>query len=158
MGECKSELRPRRVVLAFLSVVFVLTLTHLPPDAIPTALPRVFQVGGSDKIEHGLAYALITMFFLFAVNWRMNRRLWVIIMLGIAALGATNEITQPFVNRNCSGWDWMADRVGIAAGCMVALLNYRRCRTAGTPKSHADSIEPKDSVLPVSPKSNLQSE
>jgi hypothetical protein len=55
MGNWKSELRRGRLVLAFLSVAFVLTLTHLPPDAIPEALPRVLQAGGSDKIEHALA-------------------------------------------------------------------------------------------------------
>jgi membrane protease YdiL (CAAX protease family) len=142
MGNWRSEFRRGRIVLAFLSVAFVLTLTHLPPDAIPEVLPRVLQAAGSDKIEHGLAYALITMSFLFAVNWRMNRRLWVIIILGIAAVGAADEITQPFMNRDCSGWDWMADLVGITAGCAVALLKCRCCRTAGAPNSPTDSIEP----------------
>jgi VanZ family protein len=158
MGECKSRFHPWRVVLAFLSVALVLTLTHLPPDAMPTALPRVFQADGSDKVEHGLAYALITLSFLFAVNWRIDRRLWVTIILGIAAVGAADEITQPFVNRDCSGWDWLADLVGIAAGCGVALVNYRRGRTAGRPNRHASPVQSNASVLPVSPKPNLQSE
>jgi VanZ family protein len=133
--------------LVFVSVTFVLTLTHLPPDAIPKALPRVLQVAGSDKIEHGLAYAMITLSFLFAVNWRMHRWLWGIIILGIAAIGAADEITQPLVGRDCSGWDWLADLAGIAAGCANALLICRRCRKAGTPRGPTDSIEP-EALIP----------
>jgi len=131
MGIRQSEFYPGRVVLAFLCVASVLVLTHLPTEVVPKGLPRMLQLGGSDKIVHSLAYALITASFLLAVKCRTDCRLWAIIILGIAAVGVADEVTQPLVNRDCSGWDWVADLIGIAAGCGVALLSCRGSRTAG---------------------------
>lgn len=133
MDNWKSKSRLARIVPAFLSVAFVLALTHLPPDRMPKTLPRVLQMDGADKVEHGISYALITASFLFAGNWRRDRRVMVILILAIAALGAADEMTQPLANRDCSGWDWTADLIGIAAGCGIVLLSYRCCRTAVTP-------------------------
>jgi hypothetical protein len=134
-----------RGLLAFLCVVLVLILTHLPPQAMPESLPWVLQLAGSDKVEHGIAYALITTSCLFAAKWPGRRWALLITAIGVAALGAADELTQPFVTRDCSGWDWMADLAGIAMSCGVVLLRspHRRGLTLrGAVLSVATPISP----------------
>jgi hypothetical protein len=126
-------------------------LTHLPPDSIPKTLPKVLQATGSDKIEHGVAYALIMMSVLSAVN---RRRTWIIVV-AIAVLGMADEITQPFFHRDCSVWDWMADLVGMAAAYAVALLNCCSSRTVGTAKNRDGSVRPIAPTPPIAAKPAL---
>jgi hypothetical protein len=108
----------------------VLGLTHIPQPAIPRAL----QFDRFDKVEHVAAYGMITVFCMLALKVRpedsigeqKRRRRWevrgwlglaVLIVLGLAAIGAVDELTQPYVNRTCSIWDWAGDVVGIVAVC-----------------------------------------
>jgi len=77
------------------------------------------QVAGADKVGHAVAYGLITMSFLLAVRWPVSRRLWGIIILAVASIGAADELTQPFAKPDCSGWDWTADLIGITLACSI---------------------------------------
>jgi VanZ family protein len=137
-------LRRYRVVLPLCCVAFVLVLTHLPPNAIPRSLPGVLMANGMDKVEHCGAYGLITLCVLFAAQWRLDRRVWMIV-LAIAALGIADEVTQPLFGRDCSGWDWTADLAGITSACVVAFLSRRGGRRA------EEAEAGNSSVLPVAP-------
>ena len=111
-----------------MTVACVLTFTHLPPEAMPRSLPGLLEANGADKIEHALAYATIMMSFLFAMRGRLNWRAWIIIILAVAAAGGTDELTQPFANRDCSGWDWMADLIGITLASLVFVLRRNHAK------------------------------
>jgi VanZ family protein len=122
MSDWKSAFHGRRTALAFLILACVFVATHLPPDLMSKVEPRALQVPGGDKVEHACAYTLVTMSFLFAARWQGNHRLLVMVILGIAAIGAADELTQPLTKRDCSGWDWTADLVGISLACVIALV------------------------------------
>ena len=103
-------------------------------------MPEVWSIRGFDKVVHATAYAIITLSFLFAVQWKAGWRRPVIVVLGIVALAALDELTQPFVGRTCCVWDFIADLVGIAIACgvvfgkrIIASRGSVRCEsTAGT--------------------------
>jgi len=113
----------RRLALAAVGTLVVLALTHLPGAMMPSWL------GGYhlDKVQHFAAYGAIA--FLFITSFRRPpgvRAMAVILALG-ALVGAADELTQPFVRRTASPFDWAADVAGIAAVCLV-LLAVRRLR------------------------------
>jgi hypothetical protein len=49
-------------------------------------------------------------------------------IIGLFLLGAMDEITQPYVNRSCDFFDWLADASGIIFVVLVWLgqKKYRR--------------------------------
>lgn len=109
----ESSFHFRRLVLALLCTAVVLGLTHLPGEA----MPDLFSLRGVDKIIHALAYAMIAMSFLLAVDRGAGWRLPAILVLGIVGLAGVDELTQPLVHRTCSIWDFLADLAGIAIAC-----------------------------------------
>jgi VanZ family protein len=128
------------LVVALLCTAVVLSLTHIPGEA----MPRVVDIRGLDKVIHCTAYAMITASFLFAVDRRAGWRLPVILVLGILALGAVDELTQPFVRRTCSGWDFLADMIGIAIAC--GIWKAASVRAAGR-RVGANAAKPQVSVV-----------
>ncbi len=92
---------------------------------------RTADVLGSDKLGHGLAYAVDTFLLLLAVVWRPGRPqalvAWVVpILLGVALLGGAIELAQEAVGRDADPLDWLADVAGIAiAGLVFRTLRAR---------------------------------
>jgi VanZ family protein len=93
--------------------ISLLVGTHLPPQfhAVTEEL--------NDKVEHLFAYAglawLLAMAWQTSVGELTNRHLrfaWLAIVLSAMA----DELTQPFFDRDCSVWDWLADAIGVALG------------------------------------------
>ena len=76
-------------------------------------MPERLKVGGLDKIEHFAAYGAITTLFALSIKDRLSLLSAAALFFAISVLGAVDELTQPFVNRTASPFDWLADIVGI---------------------------------------------
>jgi VanZ family protein len=103
------------------SMGVVLTLTHIPQDAMPEFLNEHML----DKLEHVLAYGLIAFLFLLSLPEGSRPATFVIGLVGLAVIGAVDEITQPFVNRIASVGDYAADVMGILLACVIFLVKRR---------------------------------
>ena len=103
--------------------VTLFVFTHLPPSKLP-------HVNVSDKLEHFLAYGLlsfmggVTLWVAFP-NRRWVFRVPLLIVVGAAAYGAFDELTQPLTHRTCDIHDWYADCTG-ALGAAVVLVAFQR--------------------------------
>ena len=103
--------------------VTLFVLTHLPPTALP-------HVNVSDKLEHFLAYGLLSFMSGVTLWVAFPNRRWVfrvplLIVVGAAAYGAFDELTQPLTHRICDIHDWYADCMG-ALGAAVVLFSFQR--------------------------------
>jgi len=119
----KSVFRPRWAALAASCLLGVLILTHIPQQFMPKPLAGSYL----DKIEHVLAYGAVTLLFLLSLRWPIHPVVLLVILLGLAAIGVLDELTQPWVNRIASVEDFVADLVGIVVVAVVFLL-AKRCR------------------------------
>src|SRR4051812_20643375 len=107
------------LTIAYWATLFV--FTHLPPKDMP-------HVGVNDKLEHFLAYGLlsgmigITLWVAFPTR-RWVSRLPLLIVVVAAAYGAFDELTQPLTHRDCDIHDWFGDCAGalVAAAVLFAL-------------------------------------
>lgn len=114
----QARFMPWRFGVAILCTLGMLSLTHIPPRLIPGAF--LFHV--SDKVQHATMYALITMFFTFAL--RRPRRMGALLFISSALLlvGVADELTQPLVNRDADILDFLADLLGVLAALLICLL------------------------------------
>jgi len=119
----KSVFRPRWAALAGSCLFGVLILTHIPQQFMPK--PR--EGSYFDKIEHMLAYGTVTLLFLLSLRWPIRPVVLATLLLGLAAIGTLDELSQPWVNRIASVEDFIADLVGIVVVIVVFLL-IKRCR------------------------------
>jgi len=105
------------VVLWMLAVAVVVTASLLPGQAMPN-----LQV--SDKVEHGLAYALLAV---GAVQLFSSRRALVSAGVALVLLGIVLEILQGAMGlgRAMDPNDALANGVGTLAGLMVAWMPAR---------------------------------
>lgn len=98
--------------LTLLLAVILAALTLSPVSA-----PE--PVAHSDKIYHVLAFAGL------ALPISVLRPGWLLVAVpAFAGFGGMIEIIQPYVGRECSFNDWLADLAGIALGVVLG-------RTAG---------------------------
>jgi hypothetical protein len=110
----RPELRHWRVWLALgiAMLVGIAIVCLIPQQQLPA-------VGVSDKLEHVAAFGLLSFWFGTIV---VRRDLpWV--ALGVLLFGGLIEIAQSLMGLGRSG-DWrdlLADGIGIAAGCLLAL-------------------------------------
>jgi VanZ family protein len=118
----QSAFRPGWAMATVLGVACVLGLTHIPGPS----MPRILEVGGLDKLEHILAYGLITTLFLLSLRRPVRPRLLLTGLAALAVLAALDETTQPFVERTASLTDYASDLVGIAVPCIVWVTASRR--------------------------------
>ncbi len=114
----RSRFHMRWMAVALSSTACLLTLTHIPNDA----LPKVLQRNLLDKIEHAAAYGLIAILFLCSLRRPVRPLLLLTVLAVLAVVGALDEITQPLVNRHASLADYVSDLVGIAAACVIFLV------------------------------------
>jgi hypothetical protein len=111
----------RRLLVAILVTVVVLSLTHIPQ----AKMPQVLMAGGLDKFEHVGAYGLVALCYLLAV--KRSAGLWVplAIILVLAGLAAMDEVTQPLVHRSCDFMDWVSDAIGITLAWIASAAARR---------------------------------
>jgi VanZ family protein len=112
----------RRLTVALLSMVCVLSLTHIPQAALPRALQHSFF----DKFEHLAAYGAVALFFILSLRKPVHLLPLLGVLLALALIGAVDEMTQPLVNRQASMVDYMADLIGISAVGVMALVKRHR--------------------------------
>ena len=108
MLDIKNIFYTKLLIVAVVFTAIVVFITHLPPEA----LPNQPQVSGLDKLQHVVAYGVIT--FLFIISLRNSCSLLSASLLFIAVLilGAIDELTQPLFNRTASFTDLLADITG----------------------------------------------
>lgn len=108
----------RLAALVLAVAILYLALSPAPPEAIDT---------GWDKLNHGLAFASLTVAGYF--GWAGNRPRLIWLWSALLAFGGGIEIGQLFVPSRSAEWnDWLADAVGIAIGTLIAYLLLRASR------------------------------
>ena len=112
----------KSLATAILFTVAVLVFTHLPQETMPSPL----QKDGVDKLEHVLVYGVITFLFLFSLRTSPTMLSALLLFLVVSAIGAFDELTQPFVNRNASVTDLVADIVGILTALFFYTMRRRQ--------------------------------
>ena len=99
---------------AYWAGIFV--MTHLPPPVVRRIVPNVW-----DKLAHFVMYFLLAALLGAALVLTFPRRrgipLWVLV-IGFA-YGAIDELLQPFIRRDASVLDWVADALGVWAAVLL---------------------------------------
>lgn len=98
-------------ITAIMTTAGVVFLTHLPQEIMSETL----QENNLDKVQHIVAYGMITLFFALSIRNSFSLLSAVILFFFILTIATLDEFTQPFVNRQASPIDWLADMVGIVA-------------------------------------------
>jgi len=112
----------KSLTTAILFTAAVLVFTHLPQETMPSLL----QKDGVDKLQHVLAYGVITFLFLISLKTSPTILSALLLFLAVSVIGAFDEITQLFVNRTASITDLVADIVGILAALFFFAVRRRR--------------------------------
>jgi len=112
----------KSLTTAILFTAAVLVFTHLPQETMPSSL----QEDGVDKLQHVLAYGVITFLFLISLRTSPTMLSALLLFLVVSAIGAFDELTQPFVNRTASVTDLVADIVGTLAALFFFTVRKRR--------------------------------
>ena len=83
--------------------------------------PPRSSTGHEDKLLHLAAFAGLAVLICLAARVRGRRRLgfYLKLLLVLAAYGAIDERSQPWVGRTCSLGDWIADVAGAVLGVLV---------------------------------------
>lgn len=116
------------LTIAILFTAIVVLFTHIPQEIMPERL----QISGLDKIEHFVAYGAITLLFVLSLRDRFSLLSAAALFFAISALGAVDELTQPFVNRTASPFDWLADIIGISVVLLAFICFNQSKRQAVT--------------------------
>ena len=120
-NQIESRFHRGWLVASLVCLIAVLTLTHIPQDA----MPKFLQEDMLDKVEHAGAYGLIAILFLLSLPNRGRSGLPALGLLALAGIAAFDEATQPLVNRYASFGDYAADLAGILLACMIFLVKKR---------------------------------
>lgn len=91
----KNLFNPKWLIAAIMVTLGVLFLTHLPQEMMPGQL----QEDDFDKLQHIVAYEVITLFFVLSIKNSFSRSLGVILFFLVLAIAAIDELTQLFVSR-----------------------------------------------------------
>lgn len=115
------ELRFWVVLFAILYTLALIAGTHSPREPWPE-----LTIGRRDKLMHLLAYFGLTLVWAFSMRgwWRPSAWSFAVLIAGVAAFGATDELTQSFVpGRQCDLLDWIADMIGMSFGLGIFALS-----------------------------------
>ncbi|MFC0200334.1 VanZ family protein [Paracoccus rhizosphaerae] len=108
----KGHMQARSKLTIGLSVLLVIAISILTLTPMPS--PQLGSISNSDKVYHALGFAALVL------PTAVLRPRWLIVVVPIyAAFGGIIEIIQPFVGRDRSAADWIADLAGIGVGCVV---------------------------------------
>lgn len=114
-----KPLRHQQIWLAlWLLGIFVLVVVCLLPA------PDLPKVGVNDKLEHALAFAVLSA---SGVQLFVRGRVLVMVAIGLLALGVGIELAQAAftTTRAMEGADVIADAIGICAGMLLAWTPLR---------------------------------
>lgn len=103
------QYEPTKAVILTLALAILIGALMLMPSSSSVVIPM--PVPYADKLYHFAAFASLAVPIAFyCPRWLLTA------VLSFAAFGALIEIVQPYVGRECSVLDWVADLMGIAAG------------------------------------------
>ena len=113
----------------------IFALTHMPPEQLAGA-PRIW-----DKLAHFLIYFLLALLLGSAMMLTFPRRrtipLWVLVVGFV--YGVLDELLQPFVRREATLLDWVADALGVWTAVLLLWVLQRLLIPKATPPAeHAD--------------------
>ncbi len=98
----------------------ILVVSHLPHNTLrPTGLHYT--------VEHALAYGLLTCACLFGMRHQRALVRAAVALAVVMAIGAMDELTQPWFGRQCGFSDWLFNLAGACLAIGVWLL-FRWCR------------------------------
>ncbi len=112
----------KSLTTAILFTAAVLVFTHLPQETMPSSL----QKDGVDKLQHVLAYGVITFLFLISLRTSPTVLSALLLFLVVSVVGAFDELTQPLVSRTASIVDLVADIVGILFVLFFSTMRRRQ--------------------------------
>jgi VanZ family protein len=108
----------KRLKITILVTALLFILTHIPQEMIPPTLRK----GGIDKLEHALAYGVITLLFLISIRTSLTIRSALLLLVAVSVIGIFDELTQTFVNRTASVNDLIANIVGILCVLLISAV------------------------------------
>jgi VanZ family protein len=114
--------------------------THMP---LSERLPNLARAVLSwDKLGHAVLYGGLATIAAMVISLRRPDRsaaglslaACAAIVLGVSAIGAIDELTQPLTNRQLDWGDWLADTLGATVGvALFVIVNASRRREAPAP-------------------------
>ncbi len=109
----------RIVLIVFWIALFTSTHVPLPEKLIPPGL--------SDKSLHLVTYLILAYLLAFATSTKrpLGLKLYLLLVVVIAAYGAIDELLQIPVNRHADVFDWVADILGGTVGFVLFALTQK---------------------------------
>jgi len=118
MVDIKNVFYTKWLIVAVVFTAIVVFITHLPPEV----LPNQPQASGLDKLQHVVAYGVITFLFILSLRTSCSLLSASLLFIAVLTLGTIDELTQPLVNRTASFTDLLADIIGF-----ITVLFYFIC-------------------------------
>lgn len=112
------------LIIALTFTAIVILCTHIPQELMPSQLQR----SGLDKLEHIVAYGVITFLFTLSLKNSLSMPSFFLLFFFILVIGIVDEITQPLVNRQASFSDLGADVTGIIAALLLSMILKKPCK------------------------------
>ncbi len=114
--------RRHAVAIFWIMVAIIYAIAILPAPQAP-------DLGAGDKINHIVAFLVLTVLGRSAYRQRAPWRLAV----GLSLFGALIELTQaiPVLHRDASLWDWGADSAAILVALVIILMVEHQKLTRG---------------------------
>ena len=107
-------------ILLLVYMALILTLSSLPGDNIPKSWLLSF-----DKLIHLIEYFILGVLLMKSMTSVSTNRLLTVIPVGII-FGIMDEYLQSFISgRFSSGWDVLADTIGVIIGSLLVLGNHK---------------------------------
>ena len=116
------------LVLAVTFTAFVLLLTHIPKEVMPSQL----QENSPGKLLHVVAYGAITFLFILSLKSSPSMLSSLLVFFALLAIGIVDEITQPLVNREANLTDLAANVIGIVTVLLFSVVSKCRFRNTNT--------------------------
>ena len=106
----------RILLLAYMIVILI--VSTLPSQS----LPKTWLLSW-DKLIHLVEYFIFGILAMKSMNTVSSKMLFLVILFGLA-FGILNEYLQSFISgRYSSGWDVLADTIGVTIGALLVLGN-----------------------------------
>jgi len=102
-------------------MALILALSSLPADNLPKSWLLNF-----DKLIHLIEYFILGILLMNSMKNVSTKMLFAVIPFGII-FGIMDEYLQSFISgRFSSGWDVLADTIGVIIGSLLVLGNYKK--------------------------------
>jgi len=107
-------------LLLLIYMMIILSVSSLPGET----LPKTWLLNW-DKLIHFTEYFILGILLMKSMNTVSSKMLLIIIPFGLF-FGLMDEYLQSFISgRFSSGWDVLADTIGVAIGSLLALGNNK---------------------------------